>query len=86
MNDLAPNRVGLRIVPLHKACVGDLGDDDFVRITCFACGHETLIPPSTFLVRPGVSPDTPVLELEKRVRCRECNARGEALVSVKWGR
>lgn len=86
MNDLAPSRSARsRIVPLYKARVSDLGPGDFVMITCFACGHESLIPPSTFLVRPGVSPDTPIVDLERRVRCRECNARGESLVSVKWG-
>jgi hypothetical protein len=86
MNDLAPGRwVRSRIVPLHKARISDLGSDDFVRVMCYGCGHETLIPPDTFLVRPGVSLDTRVVELERRARCRECNAIGEALVSVKWG-
>ena len=86
MNDLAPGRWVLsRIVPLYKARVCDLGPDDFVKITCYACGHETLITPDTFLVRPDVSPNTRVVDLERRVRCRECNAIGEALVSVRWG-
>lgn len=86
MNDLAPIRsVRSRIIPLYKARVSDLGPGDFVQITCFACGHETLIPPDTFLVRPDVSPDTRVVDLERRVRCRECNARGESVVSVRWG-
>ena len=85
MNDLAPSRSGLsRIVPLCKARVSDLGPDDFVKVTCYGCGHETLIPPDTFLVRPDVSPGTRVVDLERRVRCRACNAIGEALVSVRW--
>jgi hypothetical protein len=29
-------------------------------------------------------PDTPVLDLERRLRCRECDAKGKALVTVKW--
>ena len=86
MNDLAPGRSVLpRIVPLYKARLCDLGPDDFVRITCFACGHEALIPPETFLGRPDVSPETRIVDVEKRVRCQECNARGESVVSVKWG-
>ena len=30
-------------------------------------------------------PYTPVLELEPRLRCRECDARGKAVVSIRWG-
>jgi ribosomal protein S27E len=86
MTDLGPSRSGLsRIVPLCKARVSDLRPGDFVKVTCYGCGHETLIPPETFLVRPDVSPDMRVVDLEKRVRCRECNAIGETLVSVRWG-
>jgi hypothetical protein len=86
MNGLAPGRwVQSHIVPLYKARVRDLGPDDFVKVTCYGCGHETLIPPETFLVRPGVSSHTRVVDLERRVRCRECSAIGEALVSVRWG-
>lgn len=72
------------MVPLHAARVRDLGPADCVMVTCFACGHETVIPSGTLLKWPHVSPDTRVLDIERRVRCRECNARGEALVSVRW--
>jgi hypothetical protein len=86
MNDLALGCwVQSRIVPLYKARVSDLGADDFVKVTCYRCGHETLIPPETFLVRPGVSLNTRVVDLERRVRCRERSAIEEALVSVRWG-
>jgi hypothetical protein len=54
-------------------------------MTVYACGHETLIPPDTFLVRPHVSPNTLVIELERRARCRERKAVRETLVSVRWG-
>jgi hypothetical protein len=38
----------------------------------------------------GVRPDPtnsirPVLDLERRLRCRECDARGKAVVSIKVG-
>ena len=72
------------MVPLYKARVSDLGPDDHVEIKCFACGHEMLVPTSALLRWPHVSAETWVLEIERRVRCRECNARGEALVSIKW--
>ena len=86
MDDFAPIRPARSpVVPLYKARLADLGPDDRVRMTCFACGHEALIPPDTFLARPGVSPDSRVVDLERRVRCRECNARGESVISVSWG-
>jgi hypothetical protein len=87
MNDLiAPDYLALsRIVPLHKARISNLGPRDFVRITCFGCRHETLIPPSIFLLKPDLSPDTRIVDLDRRTRCRECNAVGESLVSVRWG-
>lgn len=73
------------MVPLYKARVQDLGPGDHVKFACYACHQETLIPPSALLEWPQVSPDTRVLDLERRVRCRECGAIGEALVSVGWG-
>ena len=38
----------------------------------------------------GVRPDptnlyTPVLDLERKLRCRECDAKGKAVISVRWG-
>ena len=83
-DDAADGERGER-VPLYKARVADLGPRDAVKVTCFACGHEDLIPPSTLQSRPDLSPNTRVLELDRRVRCRECSAIGEALVSVAWG-
>jgi hypothetical protein len=73
------------MVPLHRARVFDLGPDDRVKIKCYGCGHEMLIPPSELLGWPHVSSDTRLLDLERRAHCRECNAWGEALVSVTWG-
>jgi hypothetical protein len=29
-------------------------------------------------------PYTPVLDLERRMRCRESDAKGKAVVSVRW--
>jgi len=30
-------------------------------------------------------PYTPVLDLEPRLRCRECGARSKVVVSIRWG-
>jgi len=50
-----------------------------------ACGHDVLIPPGAPLQGLRLAPTTLVLDLESRLRCRECDARGKAVVSVRWG-
>jgi hypothetical protein len=72
------------MVPLYAARVADLGPGDFVKIECIACGHNELIPPSALSQGLRLPPYTPVLDLEPRLRCRECDARGKAMVSIKW--
>jgi hypothetical protein len=37
-----------------------------------------------FLLRLGLSPQTKVLDLKERVRCRGYGKRGRAVVSIKW--
>ena len=73
------------MVPLHKARVRDLGPGDHVQITCFACKHVILVPLDALMRWPHVRAETRVLDLERRAKCRECGAWGEALVTVKWG-
>ena len=70
---------------LFKARLSDLGPDDLVKIECTACQHDALIPASGFLVRLKLPPYTHILDLERKLRCRECDAKGKAVVSVKWG-
>ena len=72
------------MVPIYAARIEDLGLGDFVQIEC-ACGHVMLLAPQ-MLATAGVSPDQKVLDLQSRVRCRECDARGRAVVSIKWGK
>ena len=43
-----------------------------------------LIPPSSLLNGLWLPPATRVLDLERRLRCRECDQRGKAIVSIKW--
>src|SRR5207247_1502752 len=72
------------MVPLYAARIEDLGPGDLVKIECIACGHTELIPPSSLLQGLRLTPYTPVLDLEPRLRCRECHVRGKALVTIKW--
>jgi hypothetical protein len=71
------------VVPLYAARVSDLKPGDFVRVECGACGHDGLIHPSA-LASLGLGPDDRVVDLEPRLRCRGCDAKGKAVVSVMW--
>jgi len=68
------------MVPLYAARIEDL-----VRVECAGCRHDVLIPPSALLHGLRLAPTTRVLDLESRLRCRECDGRGKAVVSVRWG-
>jgi len=72
------------MVPLYAARIEDLGPGDFVNVECIACGHSELIPASGLLQGLRLPAYTPVLSLEPRLRCRECDARGKAVVSIRW--
>jgi hypothetical protein len=72
------------MVPLYAARIEDLGPGDFVKAECIACGHDELIPASALLQGLRLPPTTLVLDLEPRLRCRECDARGKAVVSIRW--
>jgi hypothetical protein len=74
------------MVPLYAARIEDLGPGDFVKVECTACRHEKLLPADRLRIKGlPLPPYTPVLDLEPRLRCRECDARGKAVVSIKWG-
>jgi hypothetical protein len=75
------------MVPLYAARIADLGSGDFVKVECTACRHEELLPADRLRIKGlPLPPYTPVLDLEPRLRCRECDARGKAVVSIKWTR
>jgi ribosomal protein S27E len=71
------------MLPLYAALIEDLGQSDFVKVDCVAC-HHIALPTPDFLLRRGLTPQTKVLDLKERVRCRGCGKRGRAVVSIKW--
>ena len=74
------------MVPLYATHVQDLGPGDFVRVHCIACGHDELLTVDQLRVKGlPLSPATLILDLERRFRCRECDAKGKAVVSIRWG-
>lgn len=72
------------MLPLYAARIEDLGQGDLVKVDCGACDHVALLTRAS-LLRAGVSPRAKVLDLQGRVRCRGCGAKGRAVVSIKWG-
>jgi hypothetical protein len=73
------------MVPLYAARIEDLGPGDFVKVDCAACGHTALLA-AAFLNRLGLSQRHKVLDLKDKVRCRGCDVRGRAVVSIKWAK
>jgi hypothetical protein len=47
-----------------------------------AYGHEALIHP-VMLPSLGLKPQDRILDLERRLRCLECDARRKAVVSIR---
>jgi len=76
-----PPREGV-ILPLYAARLDDLGPGDLVQLEC-VCGHSDLLT-AAMLSTAGVKPSDKVVDLAPRLRCRECDARGKAVVSIKW--
>jgi hypothetical protein len=73
------------MVPLYAARIEDLGPGDYVKAECIACGHVELLPPDQLRIKgQALPPYTPLLDLERWLRCRECDARGKAVVSIRW--
>jgi hypothetical protein len=73
------------MVPLAAARIEDLGPGDLVWVECAACGHDVLIPPNAVLQGLRLAPPQhSVPDLKSRLRCRECDAKGKAVVSIRW--
>jgi hypothetical protein len=68
--------------PLHDARLQDLGPNDFVKVEC-VCGHTALLTPA-MLRTAGLPEYEIIVQLKRRMRCRECDERGKVVVSVRW--
>ena len=72
------------VVPLYAARVGDLKPGDVDHVECGACGHDEMIPALALTQGLRLGPDERITDLAPRLRCRECDVKGRAVVS-RWG-
>jgi hypothetical protein len=72
------------MVLLYAARVQDLGTDDVAVFKCEACGHTAELWPSLLIGGLGLQPTDKVLDLERRLRCRLCHAKDQAVISIRW--
>ena len=62
--------------PLYLARIEDLKHGDLIKVDCAACHHVALLTPD-FLRRIGLSPQTKLLDLKERLRCRVAERESE---------
>ena len=67
---------------LYEARLEDLRPGDLVKLECL-CGHSELLTAS-MLTTAGVKPYQNILDLRLKLRCRECDVRGKAVISIRW--
>lgn len=70
------------MVPFYAARVSYLGPGDLVQVDCI-CGHTERLT-TAMLITAGVDPDYKVQDLGSRMRCRECDKKGRAVISIRW--
>ena len=68
--------------PFWDARVGDLSPGDLVKVECL-CGHAEMLT-GAMLRTAGLSEHEPTRGLNRRLRCRECDAKGKVELSIKW--
>lgn len=73
-----------RHVPLYASQVSDLGPTEAVRVRC-ECGRTEVLT-AEMLLATGVPAERKLTDLGRGMRCRRCEERGCALVSVSRGR
>jgi hypothetical protein len=61
--------------------LSDLKPGDFVIVECASCGHHGLIHPAA-LPSLRLVPNERIVDLAPRLRCRECDQKGKAVISI----
>src|SRR5207244_354232 len=56
----------------------------FVVVECGACGHDEMIQTIALTQGLRLGPDERITDLAHRMRCRQCDEKGRAVVSIRW--
>jgi hypothetical protein len=75
-------RLGAQMRALFEARLEHLGPADVVIIEC-VCRHSMTIT-AAMLTAAGVKPYENILDLQHKMRCRECDEQGKVVVSIRW--
>jgi hypothetical protein len=54
---------------------------DYLKVECQSCGHVERLTGS-MLATAGINPTHRIEDLARRLRCRECDAKGRVIVTV----
>ena len=55
---------------------------DLVELKC-VCGHSEALTAS-MLATAGMKPHETIMDLQRRLWCRECDERGRVVILVRW--
>ena len=69
--------------PFYDARVRNLGPGDLVIVECTRCDHSESLT-GLMLKTAGLPPHEAIKDLDRKMRCRECNARGHLSISIRW--
>jgi hypothetical protein len=67
---------------IYETRVEDLTPADHLNGDC-RCGHSERLT-GAMLVTAGVQPTEKLMDTERRLRCRECDAKEHVFVTVYW--
>jgi hypothetical protein len=73
--------MGPRLLPSYAFRIEDLRRWHLVEATCFVCRHHAVLIHET--LRRGREGHRRLIDLEPKLRCTRCNARGSNILSVK---
>jgi hypothetical protein len=65
----------------HEFRVEHLTAGDYLKVECQSCGHVERLT-GAMLLTAGVRPADQITDLERRLRCRECDRKGDVIVTV----
>lgn len=71
--------------PYNETRVGNLGPDDYLKLECRVCRHTLAISGETLRLIPKAPPRHQLVRnLQRRLKCKGCNTKGNVSIFVAW--